>query len=148
MSNVLENIKKKASLLNKHIVLPEGEDSRVVRAASEVVKANLARITLLGNKDEIAKNNPGVDLTGVNIIDPVTYSKTTEYAELLFKAREGKINKKTGLPEYADVDAAVCIFVTDHNQYLQIQNQVFSKPPTNRKPESLTARTIPGGSRK
>ncbi len=117
MSNVLENIKKKASLLNKHIVLPEGEDSRVVRAASEVVKANLARITLLGNKDEIAKNNPGVDLTGVNIVDPVTYSKTTEYAELLFKAREGKINKKTGLPEYADVDSAVKGVLKDYTMY-------------------------------
>ena len=117
MSNVLENIKNKASLLNKHIVLPEGEDSRVVRAASEVVKTNLARITLLGNKDEIAKNNPGVDLEGINIVDPVTYSKTTEYAEMLFKAREGKINKKTGLPEYADIDAAVKGVLKDYTMY-------------------------------
>ena len=117
MSNVLENIKKKASLLNKHIVLPEGEDSRVVRAASEVVKTNLARITLLGNKDEIAKLNPDVDLTGINIVDPVTYSKTTEYAEILYKAREGKINKKTGLLEYADVDAAVKGVLKDYTMY-------------------------------
>ena len=117
MSNVLENIKNKASLLNKHIVLPEGEDSRVVRAASEVVKTNLARITLLGNKDEIAKLNPGVDLTGINIVDPVTYSKTIEYAEILYKAREGKINKKTGLPEYADIDAAVKGVLKDYTMY-------------------------------
>ena len=38
MSKVLENIKKQASALNKCIVLPEGEDSRVVVAAAQAVK--------------------------------------------------------------------------------------------------------------
>ena len=41
MSKVLENIKKEASKLNKNIVLPEGEDSRVVKAAAEAVKEGL-----------------------------------------------------------------------------------------------------------
>ena len=117
MSNVLENIKKKASAMNKHVVLPEGEDSRVVKAAAEVVKQGLARITLLGNPAEIAKNNPDVDLTGVNVVDPVTYDKTTAYAEMLFKAREGKINKKTGLPEYADVEEAKKGVLKDYTMY-------------------------------
>ena len=117
MANVLENIKKQASLLNKNIVLPEGEDSRVVVAAAQTVKEGLARVTLLGNPEEIAKNNPDVDLTGVTIIDPVTYEKTKDYAEILFKAREGKINKKTGLPEYADVDAAVKSVLKDYTMY-------------------------------
>ena len=117
MSNVLENIKMKAAAMNKHVVLPEGEDSRVVKAAAEVVKQGLAKITLLGNPEEIAKNNPDVDLTGVNVIDPVTYDKTRAYAELLYKAREGKINKKTGLPEYADVDAAVKGVLKDYTMY-------------------------------
>ena len=117
MSNVLKSIKDKASLLNKHIVLPEGEDSRVVIAASEVVKQGLARVTLLGNLDEIAKANPNVDLSGVNVVDPVTYEKTAEYAEMLFKAREGKINKKTGLPEYANVDEAIKGVLKDYTMY-------------------------------
>ena len=117
MSNVLENIKAKASAMNKHVVLPEGEDSRVVKAAAEVVKQGLAKITLLGNPAEIAKNNPDVDLTGVNVVDPVTYDKTATYAEMLFKAREGKINKKTGLPEYADVDAAKAGVLKDYTMY-------------------------------
>ncbi len=117
MSNVLENIKAKASAMNKHVVLPEGEDSRVVKAAAEVVKQGLAKITLLGNPAEIAKNNPDVDLTGVNVVDPVTYDKTATYAEMLYKAREGKINKKTGLPEYADVDAAKAGVLKDYTMY-------------------------------
>ena len=115
--SVLENIKKQASLLNKNVVLPEGEDSRVVLAASLAVKEGIARVTLLGNPDEIAKNNPGVDLSGVTVIDPVTYSKTEEYATMLYKAREGKINKKTGQPEYADVAAAKAGILKDYTMY-------------------------------
>ena len=117
MSNVLENIKSKASALNKCIVLPEGEDSRVVVAAAQAVKENLAKVVVLGNLEEIKKNNPDVDLNGVTVIDPVTNAKTRDYAEILFKAREGKINKKTGLPEYADVDAAVASILKDYTMY-------------------------------
>ena len=117
MSKVLENIKLQASKLNKCIVLPEGEDSRVVVAAAQAVKENLARVVLLGNPDEIKKNNPEVDLSGVTVIDPVTNEKTIAYAEILYKAREGKINKKTGQPEYADVDAAKASILKDYTMY-------------------------------
>ena len=117
MANVLEKIKEQAKALNKCIVLPEGEDSRVVEAASKVVKENLARIVLLGNPEEIAKANPSIDLNGVQIVDPVTYDKTEVYAKMLFDARAGKINKKTGAPEYADVDAAKASILKDYTMY-------------------------------
>ncbi len=117
MSTILENIKAQAKLLNKRIVLPEGEDSRVIVAASETVKEGFSRVVVLGNPQEIAKNNPDVCLDGVEIIDPVTYEKTGVYAEMLFKAREGKINKKTGLPEYADVDSAKASILKDYTMY-------------------------------
>ena len=90
MSKVLDGIKQRAVKLNKHIVLPEGEDKRVVEAAAVSVKEGVARITLLGNPDEIKKNNPDVDLTGVTVIDPKTYSKTEEYANLLYELRKEK----------------------------------------------------------
>jgi len=117
MAGVLENIKKRASLKNKNIVLPEGEDSRVVVAATQAVKEGLAKVTLLGNPEEIAKANPTVDLSGVNVIDPVTYAKTDDYAAILFEARKGKINKKTGLPEYADIPAARASILKDYTMY-------------------------------
>lgn len=115
--DVLENIVKEASKLNKNIVLPEGEDSRVVIAASQAVKEGIARITLLGNPEEIKAKNPDTDLSGVNVVDPATFEKTPAYAEILFKAREGKINKKTGLPEYADVNAAKAAILKDYTMY-------------------------------
>ncbi len=117
MAGVLEDIKKNASLLGKRIVLPEGEDKRVVKASAEAIKEKLAKITLLGNEEEIKAQNPDVDLEGVDIVDPVTNEKTQVYAEMLYKAREGKINKKTGLAEYVDVEAAKAYILKDYTMY-------------------------------
>ena len=47
MSNVLENIKNQAKSLNKCIILPEGEDSRVVVAAAEAVKEGIYTLSCL-----------------------------------------------------------------------------------------------------
>lgn len=90
MSKVMQDIKTKAALLNKHIVLPEGEDSRVVEAAAAAAKEGIARVTLLGNPEEIKKNNPSVDLGGVAFIDPKTSDKHGAYADLLYELRKNK----------------------------------------------------------
>ena len=86
----LADIKRRAAGLNKRIVLPEGEDPRVVKAASEAVRQGIARITLLGKEDEIRKANPDVDLTGVDIVDPAASEKRKEYAALLYSLRKAK----------------------------------------------------------
>ncbi len=117
MKDILQDIKNRASILNKTIVLPEAEDSRVVAAAVKTVKENISKVVLLGNESEILKNNPGVDLTGVIVIDPVTYEKTGDYAQLLFDLRKGKINKKTGLDEYPTVEDAKNYILKDYTMY-------------------------------
>ena len=75
MSELMNKLVANASALGKTIVLTEGEDERVVKAASETVKRGIAKIVLLGDEKEIAQNNPGVDLTGVQIINPKTSPK-------------------------------------------------------------------------
>ena len=69
MKNVLEEIKIKAKALQKKIVLCEGEDSRVLKAASDATKEGIAKIVLLGNEAEIKAANPDVDLEGVVFTD-------------------------------------------------------------------------------
>ena len=49
MKNVLDEIKTKAKALHKKIVLCEGEDKRVVKAASDATKEGIAEIVLLGD---------------------------------------------------------------------------------------------------
>ncbi|MBE6354966.1 phosphate acetyltransferase [Treponema sp.] len=111
----VKELRAKAKAAGKTIVLCEGEDKRVVEAASLVVKEGIAKIILLGNKTEIEKF--GFDMSGVTIVDPTADANADKYAELLYKAREGKINKKTGAPEYADVAAAKAAALKDYTMY-------------------------------
>ena len=86
----LAQIKKKAAALDKRIVLCEGEDSRVVRAAAAAVHEGIAKITLLGDPEDIRKKNPDVNLDGVDIVFPATSEKREEYASLLYELRKAK----------------------------------------------------------
>jgi len=113
----VDELLKKSAAAGKKIVLCEGEDKRVVEAASKIVKDGIAKIILVGNAEECAKVAPGVDLTGVELVDPATSPDTDKYAELLFKAREGKINKKTGNPEYASVEEAKAYILKDRTMF-------------------------------
>jgi phosphate acetyltransferase len=66
----------------KRIVLPEGTDERILTAAEELVHAGVVDITLLGNPSEIQARAvaSGVDLTGMEIIDPATSPLREEFA--------------------------------------------------------------------
>ncbi len=87
---IVEEIKKKAAALNRKIVLCEGEDKRVVEAASICTQEKIARIVLLGNEEEIKKNNEGVDLSYIEIINPATSPKLDFYANMLYELRKAK----------------------------------------------------------
>lgn len=88
--NILDQIKSKAKALQKTIVLCEGEDSRVVKAAADATKEGVAKIVLLGNEAQIKAANPEIDLTGVTIIDPLTSDKLAEYNAKLCELRASK----------------------------------------------------------
>ena len=90
MKNIIDEIKNKAKALQKRIVLCEGEDQRVVKAAADVTKEGIAKIVLLGNEAEIKAANPDVDLTGVEIVDPLTSDKLPEYNAKLCELRASK----------------------------------------------------------
>ena len=111
----VDELLNKAKAAGKTIVLCEGEDKRVVDAAAQIVKDGIAKIILIGSDDDIKASGSSADLSGVTIVDPAKDANADKYAELLYKAREGKINKKTGQPEYADVAAAKDAILKDHN---------------------------------
>ena len=88
--NILEQIKQKAAALQKTIVLCEGEDSRVVKAAQDATREGIAKIVLIGDPDAIAQANPTVDLTGVTIVNNLTSEKLPEYIVTLCELRKSK----------------------------------------------------------
>ena len=90
MRNILDEIKIKAKALQKTIVLCEGEDKRVVKAAADATKEGIAKIVLLGDEAEIKAANPEVDLTGVTIVNPLTSEKLPVYNAKLCELRASK----------------------------------------------------------
>lgn len=88
MSGLMDKIFSKAKQLNKHIVLPEGEEPRIIEAAKKIARLKLARLTLIGDKDKIIKKTGELD--GINIINPEVSPKTNTYAEHLFQLRKSK----------------------------------------------------------
>ncbi|HQC54271.1 MAG TPA: phosphate acetyltransferase [Clostridia bacterium] len=90
MSKLMEQIKAKATKMYRHIVLAEGEEPRVIRAAELINKTQMAKLTLLGNIEKILSIAEPNSLNGVEIIDPHTSSKTEEYINLLYELRKEK----------------------------------------------------------
>ena len=90
MSAVLDSIIEKAKSGYKHIVLPEGEEERTLAAASELNERKIAKITLVGNIDVIKQKAQGLNLDGVNLVDPETSELTPELTEVLYEARKSK----------------------------------------------------------
>jgi phosphate acetyltransferase len=88
----MEDIKAKAKSNLQTIVLPESYDERMLFAAEKVTAQGLAKIIILGNPDKVkaeaaAKN---VDLTGVEIFDPVSCPKLDAYTDALVELRKSK----------------------------------------------------------
>jgi phosphate acetyltransferase len=76
----------------KHIVLPESEDDRILRATEILLKRNVVDITLLGNEEQIFNRAKSlqINLKGVNIIDPYDNDLVHEYAAEYFRLRKHK----------------------------------------------------------
>ncbi|MDF5753302.1 phosphate acetyltransferase [Spongiactinospora sp. TRM90649] len=81
-----------AAEVRRHIVLPEGGDERILRAADAAVRRKIAEVTLLGRPDEIRRRARvlGLDLHAVRVIDPVTSPLRETFAETYGMLREHK----------------------------------------------------------
>ncbi len=76
----------------QHIVLPEGEEERILRAAEILLLRKVVQITLLGNVGVITQKitGLGLHLDEVSIIDPLESELREVYAEAYFSLREEK----------------------------------------------------------
>ncbi|MDO4855287.1 MAG: phosphate acetyltransferase [Limosilactobacillus gorillae] len=78
----------------KIIVFPEGEDPRILSAAIRLKHDQLIEPVVLGNQgaiERVAKEN-GLDLTGLQLLDPATYPAKDKQAmhDALLERRNGK----------------------------------------------------------
>ncbi|MGZ4958908.1 MAG: phosphate acetyltransferase [Methylomonas sp.] len=83
---------QRAKARKQHIVLPEGAEERILRAAEILLLRDVVKITLLGNEQEIRQKiqTMGLKMGDVEIIDPLTSELRPLFAETYFQARKHK----------------------------------------------------------
>jgi len=76
----------------RHIVLPEGCEERILRAAEILQRRQVVDLTLLGNEREVRRriSELGLDLEGLEIIDPGETSLHEEFAGIYQQLRESR----------------------------------------------------------
>lgn len=88
--NLLQRAKKE----KKHIVLPEGEDKRILQAAIKLINQDVVRLTILGKKEKVKENLKKLDVAfdsdKINIINPETSSYFKDYAKTYYELRKHK----------------------------------------------------------
>jgi len=87
---LMRAIMDKARRSPKRIVFPEGEDPRVVRCTSVIREEGIGTPILLGSRERIeaVAQVEEVDLEGVEIIEPASSERRSEYAESFWKSRQ------------------------------------------------------------
>ncbi|MFD4181406.1 phosphate acetyltransferase [Rhodococcus sp. NPDC058514] len=76
----------------KHIVLPEGDDDRILRAAGRLLQRKVADLTILGEEGPVRRRAAelGVDLSAATVLDPTNCEYTDEFAQEYARLRAHK----------------------------------------------------------
>lgn len=90
----LHQLGKRAKSSIKHIVLPEGDDDRILKAAARLAEQGIVRLTLLGDEAAIMASFKRLGLSvkteAISIINPVTSVWYEEFATTLCELRKSK----------------------------------------------------------
>ena len=99
---------KWAKSQKRHIVLPEGNDDRILKAAARLIAQNIVSLTILGDYNEIAASvkrlGLNLDLNAVNIINPAHSEYYNDYVQTLYELRKTKnVNEEMARDLMTDV---------------------------------------------
>ena len=135
-----------ARAVDQRIVLPEGTEPRIVRAAADVLRTGGARLILLGDPGAVRQvaTSEGVDISGADIVDPTNDPLrerfADEYAEL--RAKKG-ITREQAHDRVADVSYFGTMMVRDGLADGMVSGAVNTTAHTIR-PAFEVIRTKPG----
>lgn len=92
LMTILQKIRNQAASDLQHIILPEGEDVRTIKAAEICVREKVAAITIIGNEENIRETArvSGSNLNGVKILDhrkSADFGKTAMFYHELRRAK-------------------------------------------------------------
>ena len=83
---------ERARASRRRIVLPEGTDDRILRAAGRVLQRKIADLTILGEENAVRGRAAelGVDIDAAQVLDPQTSSLRDDFAQEYAKLRAHK----------------------------------------------------------
>ena len=83
---------EQAKANRKHVVLPEGEDDRILQAADQLLKQGVAELTILGDVDDMHRraHDLGLDLSGAHLINHLESELADEFAADFAELRKKK----------------------------------------------------------
>ncbi|CAH0335562.1 Phosphate acetyltransferase [Flavobacterium sp. CECT 9288] len=88
------NLVKRARQHRKHIVLPEGNDDRILAAASRLLEMDVVDISIIGNKKQIENKiielGLNFDFSKIKIINPIESEYYDDYVNTYFELRKAK----------------------------------------------------------
>src|SRR5258708_36468503 len=90
--NLTEKLRAGARTRPQRIILPEGEDPRIVAAAAAITRECFAKITLLGRKTviESAAADLRAPLTNIAIVDPAASPRLENYTQIYYERRRAR----------------------------------------------------------
>ncbi len=88
----LHDLIERARADRKTVVLPEGEDARVLRAAEILQRRDVCDLVVLGAEADVRElaSREGIDLTGLTLVDPAASADRERYAEEYARLRSHK----------------------------------------------------------
>lgn len=97
---------RRAKEAGKHLVLPEADDDRILRAASRLLSRGVVELTLLGEPDSVRSRaaSMGLDIDAAEVIDPVGSELRGEFASQYARLRSHKgVTEESAFDVMADV---------------------------------------------
>ena len=98
---VMRMVMHKAQLKPMRVVFPEGDHEKILRACHILVDEKIAKPILLGNPEKIRTKalEAGIELNGMEVVDPATSSRRGQYAEELYRLRQRRGVTRLQAPE-------------------------------------------------
>ncbi|PCH77188.1 MAG: phosphate acetyltransferase [Flavobacteriaceae bacterium] len=88
------NLQERASEHRKHIVLPEGNDDRVITAAANLMAMDIVDLTILGDavkiESKIARLGLNLDLSKLTVINPIESEYFEDFSQTFYELRKHK----------------------------------------------------------
>ncbi len=132
----------------RHIVLPEGEEERILQAAEILSQRGVADLTLLGDQETIQKKigQLGLQLEGVSVIDPTTAAQREAFAAAFYEMRKHKgMTEELAMDTVADVSYFGTLMVQTGQADGMVSGAVHTTGDTIR-PALQIIKTSPGTS--